>query len=76
MKLKLIIMAIVLSLICPTTSNAFAILRYLFDGVANQLGLDRGPVPKTLPMVPPEPHGGSLAKRPDSSRIYIQAEGF
>lgn len=74
--MKLIIMAIVLSLMCPATSNAFAILKYVFDGVANQLGLDRGPVPKSLPKASPDPRGGSLAKRPDSSHIYIQAEGF
>ncbi len=76
MKAKLIVAAIILSLACPSTSNAFALLKYVFDAVSNQLGLDRGPIPKALPITPPDAPGSSMARHPDSHRIYIQAEGF
>jgi len=76
MKTKFIIIAIVVSLMWPAPADAFAILRYVFDAVANQLGLDRGPVPKTLPKAPPDVNCGPTAKHPDSRQIYIQAEGF
>jgi len=78
MKTKIIIAILILSLSFPAASHSFGILRYLFDAVANQLGLDRGPVPKTLPRTPPppSPYGPHVDKHPDAYKFYIQAEGF
>jgi hypothetical protein len=77
MKTKIILGIVLISLSMPASSHAFGLLRYIFDGISNQLGLDRGPVPKTLPKSPPlNPSGQPLAKNPDSYRIHIQAEGF
>jgi hypothetical protein len=76
MKAKFLIAILILGLACPAASQAFGLLQYVFDGIANQLGLDRGPVPKVMPKLPPDPHQGPLNKHPDAHRIYIQAEGF
>ena len=79
MTAKILIVTLVLALICPSVSDAFGLLRYTFDAIANQLGLDRGPIPKALPKTPPadfHPQGPSPNKYPDVNRIYIQAEGF
>jgi len=79
MAVKVLVAVLVLSLICPSMSNAFGLLRYTFDAIANQLGLDRGPIPKTLPKTPPadfHSQGPPPHKSPDANRIHIQAEGF
>ena len=79
MKSKIILVAIILLMTTPAHSHAFGLLRYLYDGLANQLGLDRGPIPKVLPTGPPlgfKPCASQQAIHPDAYRIYIQAEGF
>ncbi|MBI5250784.1 MAG: hypothetical protein HY912_14935 [Desulfomonile tiedjei] len=78
MKTKILIVILILGLSYPAASHAFGILRYTFDAIANQLGLDRGPVPKVMPKLPPPgaaPHG-QANPHPDANRIYIQADGF
>ena len=79
MKTKILIAILIFGILCPGTSHAFGILRYTFDAIANQLGLDRGPIPKVLPPPPPPPGhdpNGAFSRHPDANRIYIQAEGF
>jgi hypothetical protein len=79
MVVKVLIGILVISLTCPCASNAFGLLRYTFDAIANQLGLDRGPIPKVPPKVPPAgfyPQGHPPNAYPDANRIHIQAEGF
>jgi hypothetical protein len=79
MVFSVLIGVLVFSLVCPSTSNAFGLLRYTFDAIANQLGLDRGPIPKVPPKTPPTgsyPQGPPPNAHPDANRIYIQAEGF
>jgi hypothetical protein len=79
MAVKILIGVLVFSLICPCASHAFGLLRYTFDAIANQLGLDRGPIPKAPPKAPPagfHPQGPTPNTYPDANRIHIQAEGF
>ncbi|HMK35335.1 MAG TPA: hypothetical protein VK463_09735 [Desulfomonilaceae bacterium] len=76
MKTKIVIGILILSLSFPAASHAFGLLRYLFDAVANQLGLDRGPIPKTFPKAPLPPPGQAGPGHPDLGRVHIQAEGF
>lgn len=78
MKTKILIGVLVVMLAFPAASHAFGLFRYVFDGIANQLGLDRGPIPKALPNMPPPgyPSNPAASKYPDAHRIYIQAEGF
>jgi hypothetical protein len=63
----------------PTMSHGFGLLKYIFDGVSNQLGLDRGPIPKVVPKTPPYhplPGTGAPIPHAESPQIHIQAEGF
>jgi hypothetical protein len=79
MKTKILIGILVVMLGFPAASHAFGLLRYVYDGIANQLGLDRGPIPKAIPNVPLggyNPSNPALSRQPDNHRIYIQAEGF
>lgn len=78
MKIKLLVAILVALLALPSVSHGFGLLRYLFDGISNQLGFDRGPVPKVVPRPQAScgPGGVPLGKHADTSRLYIQAEGF
>ena len=81
MRTKLVIFLMALMIAVPNVSFGFGLLQYTFDAIANQLGLDRGPVSKVLPEANPyDPYGrpnplvGKL--HPDRHRMVIQAEGF
>ena len=79
MKPGIIIIVIALTMVVPPTSQGFGLLRYVYDGISNQLGLDRGPIPKIRPKPcrPASPLGAPPpGKHADAHRIYIQAEGF
>ena len=79
MRTILVIAILLVSMTCPPVSHGFGLLRYTFDAVRNQLGLDRGPIPKLTPGFPHacfDPPCPSPGKHPDAHRIYIQAEGF
>ncbi len=80
MRIKLVLSILVLMMMLPAISHGFGLLRYTFDAIANQLGLDRGPIPKALPrnlQADFNPHGYVLPpKHADMNRIHIQAEGF
>lgn len=79
MKTKILIAVLMASLAFPTFSHAFGLLRYIFDGVSNQLGLDRGPIPKVAQPPTPPPFQGHQQpenRNPDAYKVYIQAEGF
>jgi len=77
--LALVVLTLIL-MASPATSHAFGLMRWMFDGVANQLGLDRGPIPKVVPNNPPSDvpsrHGLNVPHDPNAKKIYIQAEGF
>jgi len=79
MRLRILVAVLVAVLACPVPSHAFGLLRYCFDAIANQLGLDRGPVPKKTPGNDPFSAGQSkhpAVRYPDPGKIHIQAEGF
>jgi hypothetical protein len=79
MKTKIVIGILVVMLGFPAASHSFGLLRYVFDGIANEFGLDRGPIPKAIPKAPPPGYNSSdpaAIRHPDAHRIYIQAEGF
>ena len=80
MRTKILLVILALTLLVPAVSHGFGLLRYTFDAIANQLGLDRGPIPKALPRNLQAdfcPDGYVLPpKHPDMNRIHIQAEGF
>jgi hypothetical protein len=80
MRMKILALLIASLIAFPGTSHAFGLMRWAFDAVANQLGLDRGPIPKVIPNNPPSDvpnkHGQNVPNDPNTKRIYIQAEGF
>jgi hypothetical protein len=80
MKIKIVLLALILATLCPPVSHGFGVLRWACDAVANQLGLDRGPVPKVVAKTPfQQPCAApnhSRNQHPDRYRIYVQAEGW
>ncbi|MDQ7784870.1 MAG: hypothetical protein RDU20_18450 [Desulfomonilaceae bacterium] len=79
MRVRILIAILAVSMLCPSFSHGFGLLRYAFDAISNQLGLDRGPVPKVPPKAKSPlygPDGQPLGKHADTPRIHIQAEGF
>jgi hypothetical protein len=79
MKARILIGIILLALVAPPNSHAFALFQYLYDGLFNQLGLDRGGIPKVVPNRyerPPIPQYYPAPKADQHDRIHIQAEGF
>ncbi len=46
MKLRIVALIVASLIAFPHTSHAFGLMRYAFDMVANQFGLDRGPIPQ------------------------------
>ncbi len=79
MRIKIVVAILVLSIVCPPLSHGFGLLRYTFDAIRNQLGLDRGPIPKTMQHTYNEcldPQCPAPSNNPNVRRIYIQAEGF
>jgi hypothetical protein len=78
MKAKLLIGIVAVTMLFPPVSHGFGLLRFVFDGIYNQFGLDRGPVPKTPPRGAPAKHwsAGNGPGKANSHRVYIQAEGF
>ncbi|MFC1835722.1 hypothetical protein ACFL2Q_13465 [Thermodesulfobacteriota bacterium] len=79
MKAGLLIGLIVVMFACPPVSHGAGLLRYAFDAIYNQLGLDRGPIPK-IPPKPPGPACTAPGQSPKKARypgqLHIQAEGF
>jgi len=79
MRARILVGSILLALVAPPTSHAFALFQYLYDGLFNQLGLDRGGIPKVVPnrlQQPPIPQHYPGPKGQQEPRIHIQAEGF
>lgn len=78
MRSLLIVGVMAVMIACPPVSHGFGLLKYVFDGISNQLGLDRGPVPKVLPQ--PDPNDCKSDDTPPhkvrNPRVHIQAEGF
>ena len=63
----------------PAVSHGFGLLKYLGDAVANQLGLDRGPIPKAVPKCPAaqcDPYLKRLPPHVYFPSFHLQAEGF
>lgn len=78
MGIRIVIVVLVVMLAVPPTTHAYGLLRWTFDAIANQLGLDRGPIPKDMPKGPNPQCAPThpTERQPDSPRLYIQAEGF
>lgn len=79
MKYKAFIILILILMAAPVDSHAFGLFKWTWDAVANQLGLDRGPIPKVAPKPYLQSCDGSnnpLPKNQPRPFYYIQADGF
>lgn len=75
----MILLAVFIVTSLPAPSHAIGLFKYLFDAVTNQLGLDRGPIPKTLPKYPPhrrDAYGNPIPDHASPRGLHLQAEGF
>jgi hypothetical protein len=78
MKKLALVIALVMSLAAPSFAHGFGLLKLALDAIYNQLGLDRGPIPKVPPPSPSGPCGGKPCPEEGRTppRIHIQADGF
>ena len=79
MRYIILIVILIITMATPGTSQAFGVLRWAWDGINNQLGFDRGPVPKRDPRLWRAPGCPPDNKRPITyvpPGFYIQADGF
>ncbi len=79
MRSYILIPILVMCISLPTSAHAIGILKYAWDSVANQLGLDRGAIPKVLPKcdVPRcDRYGKRIPKHAYRPNFHLQAEGF
>ena len=82
MKKLMVIWLVFLIIASPVSAQAFGLLQYVFDGIANQLGLDRGPIPKAPRKCPYDPlcrNGQGPCAPPQSSArlgVHIHTEGY
>ncbi|MBM4327539.1 MAG: hypothetical protein FJ118_10295 [Deltaproteobacteria bacterium] len=79
MKRFILILLALMILASPPPSNAFPVLKWAWDGVANAFGLDRGPVPKVVPKRHPadcDEYTKKIPKHTYRPNFHIQAEGF
>jgi hypothetical protein len=77
---RFLIGILIVMMVCPPVSHGFGLLRWTFDAIQNQLGLDRGPILKVPPkpgdpQCPPQSLPTGRSTDPNS-RLVIQAEGF
>ncbi|MEW6350904.1 MAG: hypothetical protein AB1646_17745 [Thermodesulfobacteriota bacterium] len=80
MKRNMLFMIVLILVLMPGVSHGFGLMKYFWDGISNQLGFDRGPVPKASPIRPGgECSGKYLEKAPRHvymQHFYLQANGF
>jgi hypothetical protein len=79
MRIIIMLILIISISVAPATAHGFGIFKYAWDAMSNQLGLDRGPVPKTAPKSPAELSDNYARRIPN--HVYkqwwqLQAEGF
>lgn len=75
----ILILLLIFTLSAPQASHAFGLLKYLGDMVANQLGLDRGPIPKVIPKcrgAECDEYRNSIPRHVYTPSFHLQAEGF
>jgi len=78
-KITVLILMILLVIVPAAPAHAIGLLKYTWDMVANQLGLDRGPVPKVIPKrhVPEwDKYGKRIPRHAYFPSFHLQAEGF
>jgi hypothetical protein len=76
MRTTLIAAILALLVACPAGVHGFGILRYTWDFIKNQVGVDRGPHPKVLREKPPLHPGHMFHKAHIRKKPACKAEGY
>ena len=79
MKIIMWLIIIILAMTTPGPAHAQGFFKYVLDAVANQLGLDRGPIPKVMPKSRPhqwDKYGNRIPPHVYLPEFHLQAEGF
>ena len=74
-----LVLILVTAISLPATGHAFGLIKYLWDGVSNQLGMDRGPIMKSPPKCRPEfdvRYQRRIPRHVYFPTIQLQANGF
>jgi hypothetical protein len=75
----MLFLLIIISATLPTGAHAFGLFKYTWDAISNQLGLDRGPIPKVMPKHDPircDKYGDQIPKHVYYPSFHLQADGF
>lgn len=79
MRLSVVFLLIIAVMALPAGAHAFGVLKYTWDAIANQFGLDRGPIPKVMPKDDPfqyDKYRSQMPKHGYFPAFHLQAEGF
>ncbi len=80
MRRNILILIILCGIMAPGVSHGFGLMKYFWDGISNQLGLDRGPVPKVSDTRPSGGCAGNYLERVPKhvymQHFHLQANGF
>lgn len=79
MKTLIILLLSVMLIAVPAASHGFGLFKYVWDGIGNQLGLDRGPVPKATDKgrcAQQDPYLKKLPRHVYFPSFHLQAHGY
>ncbi len=79
MRPSIVFLLVIALLTVPTGAHAFGICKYVWDAISNQLGFDRGPIPKVMPRYgphKPDPYLDQIPKHVYFPAFHLQADGF
>jgi hypothetical protein len=75
----ILICLVCFALITPSPANAFGFMKYIWDGINNQLGLDRGEIPKVKQrcrFADNKQYEKRIPRHTYRPVFHLQAEGF
>ncbi len=80
MKRNILLICVLIGILAPGVSHGFGLMKYVWDGISNQFGFDRGPVPKVSPVRPGSQCAGTYLERVPrhvyTHHFYLQANGY
>ena len=68
-----------IALVSPSSADAFGLMKYVWDGINNQLGLDRGEIPKVKKrcrFADNKQYEKRIPRHTYRPVFHLQAEGF
>ena len=75
----ILIYFIIIAILVPSSADAFGLMKYIWDGINNQLGLDRGEIPKVKQrcrFADNKQYEKRIPRHTYRPVFHLQAEGF